>query len=84
MSGLLPEIGEDCGGVYIIRNLSEKGSFIELPVKNRWIYIRINKLSEGRIREKGRKRRRAGRETGRKQRRQQFLATARVVWLPSM
>lgn len=48
MSGLLPGIGEDCGAVYIILNLSAKGRFIELPVKNSWIDSRINKLSEGR------------------------------------
>lgn len=48
MSGLLPGIGEDCGAVYIILNLSVKGRFIELPVKNSWIDSRINKLSEGR------------------------------------
>lgn len=48
MGGLLLGVEEDCGGVYIILNLSEKGSFIYLTIKNTWIYGRINNISEGR------------------------------------
>lgn len=44
--GLLPGMGEDCGSVCIILNLSEKGSFIYLTIKNIQIYSRINQKGE--------------------------------------
>lgn len=57
-------MGEDCGEVYIILNLSEKGSFIYLTIKNIWIYTRIKKISEGKKGEtegsKGREKREGG------------------------
>lgn len=53
----LPGLGEGCGGVYLILNLSEKGSLVYLTVKN----IRIcNGLSEGRNRRGERKEGRVG------------------------
>lgn len=52
-----PGVGEGCGGVYLILNLSEKGSLVYLTVKN----IRIcNGLSEGRNRRGERKEGRVG------------------------
>lgn len=70
--GLLPGMGEDCGRVCIILNLSEKGSFIYLTMKNIWIYSRIN--------QKGEPGRKDGKER-KEQMRQQFLATACLVLL---
>lgn len=69
-------MGEDCGGVYLILNLSEKGGLVYLTMKNIWLY---NGLSEGRNRKRERKGRK-GSETE-EVNSQQFLAKACSVWL---
>lgn len=69
-------MGEDCGGVYLILNLSEKGGLVYLTMKNTWLYYG---LSEGRNRKWGRKGRK-GSETE-EVNGQQFLAKACSVWL---